>query len=106
MSKAIVKIDIPTDYADEYKQWMIDGRLCYLEDGAWTHLKDIECELKPTDKAIPIEFIKEEMESSRYIWSNSSVKTELYWRGVYQGLAVLIRNWEKENDSDDKYNGL
>lgn len=49
------------------------------------------------EKAIPIEFIKKEMESSRYIWSNSDVKTELYWRGVYQGLMVLIRNWEKEN---------
>lgn len=56
---------------------------------------------QPTVNAIPIEFIKEEMESSRYIWSNSSVKTELYWRGVYQGLMVLIRNWEKENEQEN-----
>lgn len=47
MSKAIIRIDIPTDYADEYKQWIIDGRLCYLEDGAWTHLKDVECKVEP-----------------------------------------------------------
>lgn len=31
--KAIVEIDIPADYTDEYKQWVIDGRLYYLEDG-------------------------------------------------------------------------
>lgn len=47
MSNAIIRIDIPTDYADEYKQWIIDGRLCYLEDGAWTHLKDVECKVEP-----------------------------------------------------------
>ena len=54
---------------------------------------------QPIVEAIPIEFIKKEMESSRYIWSNSGVKTELYWRGVYQGLMVLIRNWEKEHEN-------
>lgn len=85
---------------EEPKLWdwsSIDGisSTAVLKQCIW----DVQC--APTVEAIPIEFIKEEMESSRYIWSNSSVKTELYWRGVYQGLMVLIRNWEKENEKNE-----
>lgn len=84
MSKAIIRIDIPTDYADEYKQWIIEGRLCYLEDNAWTHLKDVECKVEPYREAIPIEYIKAFKEEVRDVTNGKAV---IEW---------LLENWEKE----------
>ena len=84
MSKAIIRIDIPTDYADEYKQWRIDGRLCYLEDGAWMHLKDVECKVEPYREAISIEWLK------RY---------EII-KGQEVRLQEAINEWEKENETN------
>ena len=78
MSKAIVKIDIQTDYADEYKEWLIEGRLCYLEDNAWTHLKDIECEVELYKDAIPIDYIEKWIDArSRIIKINPPAFREL-----------------------------
>lgn len=85
--KAIVEIDIPADYTDEYKQWVIDGRLYYLEDGAWTFLKEVECELKPFDKAILIEWIE------KYI-DHRLIKYGDTWTFINGMLA----DWEKENE--------
>lgn len=85
-------IDANNLYFDYIVASTTTNMLCYR------YISKEQIENQPTVEAIPIEFIKKEMESSRYIWSNSGVKTELYWRGVYQGLMVLIRNWEKEND--------
>lgn len=93
MSKAIVKIDIPTDYADEYRQWKIEGRLCYLEDGAWTHLKDIECELKPTDKAIPVKRIEN--------WVKETYPITEDWKDYMVSFGELIEAWEKENEQEN-----
>lgn len=82
--KAIVEIDIPADYTDEYKQWVIDGRLYYLEDGTWTFLKEVECELKPTLKTISID------------WIETWVITK--FAGAGRVIDALLEDWEKEND--------
>ena len=84
MSKAIVRIDIPTDYADEYKQWIIDGRLCYLEDGAWTFFKEVEYKVEPYKETIPVEWIKS------YVQKPISVAD--YW-----AVVRMVLEWEKEN---------
>jgi len=84
MSKAIIKIDIPTDYADEYKQWIIEGRLCYLEDNAWMHLKDVECKVEPYREVIPIEYIEAFKKKVRHI---APAKAVIDW---------LLENWEDE----------
>lgn len=87
MSKAIIRIDIPTDYADEYKQWIIDGRLCYLEDGAWTFLKEVEYKVEPYREAIPVEWIRNYVS----IWISEP----------YKNFALnMITKWEKENEID------
>lgn len=84
MSKAIIRIDIPTDYADEYKQWIIEGRLCYLEDNAWTHLKDVECKVELYREVIPVEWIEKKLNCCDNINAEIFVKS-------------LIRDWRKEN---------
>ena len=81
MSKVIVKIDIPTDYADEYKQWIIDGRLCYLEDGAWMHLKDVECKVEPYREVIPVEWIENKLKCC------DNINAEIF-------VKALIKEWE------------
>ena len=101
MSKAIVRIDIPTDYADEYKEWIIEGNLCYLEDGVWTSLKEVEYKVEPYRKAIPIEWIKGYI--TPFQVHHDSLSEELKendgagW--VVDVLEEMIREWEKENDS-------
>ena len=78
--------------------------LAKTENSVCCHAKGIVSkdgiDAQPTVEAIPIEFIKEQMESARYIWSNSDKNVELYWKGVYKGLMALIRNWEKENEKE------
>ena len=91
MSKAIVRINIPDDYADEYKEWIIDGRLCYLEDGAWTFLKEVEYKVEPYRDAILIERIKKIIDLAKS--SGHRRYAEL--------LSYLIEDWEKENAKAD-----
>lgn len=93
IKKAIVEIDIPSDYIDDYKKWQFDGGLYYLEDGAWTYLKDIECELKPTVKAIPIEWIND------WYWNNPDVCCDKH---VAIWFAKLLNDWRKENEKDSE----
>lgn len=92
--KAIVEINIPSDYINDYKKWQFVGGLYYLEDGAWTHLKDIECELKPTVEAIPVEWIK----NKKVDFQNKYYPFN-YTRGVQEGyndcIDYLIDEWEK-----------
>lgn len=85
--KAIVEIDIPSDYIDDYKKWLLDGSLYYLEDGDWTHLKNIECELKPTNKAVPVEWIV------KWAWAFMDKNSE-----GYKMAMELLHDWEKENE--------
>lgn len=86
MSKAIVRLNIPTDYADEYKQWIIEGTLYYLEDGAWTVLKDVQYGVELYKDAIPIEWIEE------WGWKNGMSES--------MSLRVMIDDWEKENETN------
>lgn len=92
MSKAIVTIDIPTDYADEYKQWAIDGRLYYLEDGAWTVLKDVQYGVELYKDAIPVEFIEEQIAKTTDI--NNRDELDVLYAG---NLGYLLKLWEEEN---------
>ena len=89
MSKAIIMIDIPTDYADEYKQWIIEGTLYYLEDGAWTVLKDVQYGVELYKDAIPIEWIEE------YRQNREDYADEYNAKAV---LKRLLETWEKENE--------
>ena len=94
MSKAIVRIDIPDDYADEYKEWVIDGRLYYLEDGAWTFLKEVECKVELYRNAIPIEWIK------KYAKKGGKIANILFPFEI----EMMIEEWEKENEQEKKTN--
>ena len=92
MSKYIVIVDIPDDYAEDYSQWEIEGELRYLEDGAWTHFKDVEAILKPNDKAIPIEWITDWL-------TKQSIPATSY--GIdYSAVEKMLADWEKENEAD------
>lgn len=119
MSKAIVMIDIPTDYADEYKQWLIDGRLYYLEDGAWTFLKEVEYKVEPYREAIA----EDTLQLNLRVPSNEIVKAvensvidALYAQPPVEAIPIewlmkeyadnnliyfIIDNWRKENESRD-----
>lgn len=111
MSKAIVRLNIPTDYADEYKQWIIEGRLYYLEDGAWTFLKEVECELEPYREAIPIEWLHSIMKRQLIFAMSSEMEgTTTVKDGVIhcisgavacQVVANVIKLWEKENEESN-----
>lgn len=119
MSKAIVRIDIPTDYADEYKEWIIDGRLYYLEDGAWTFLKEVECKVEPYKDEIQLNLRVPSNEIVKAV-ENSVIDT-LYAQPPVEAIPVewikkyytditlpctdtriqfeeMIRKWEKENE--------
>ena len=88
MSKAIVRLNIPTDYADEYKQWIIEGRLYYLEDGAWTVLKDVQYGVELYKDAIPIEWIRK--------WNIDNYPyTALLMSEI---IPKMLEDWEKENE--------
>lgn len=91
MSKAIVMIDIPTDYADEYKQWLIDGRLYYLEDDSWTYLKEVECEVEPYREAIPVHWIL------HYVDTHYNVDN---YDDIWRYIMKMHDDWEKENEID------
>lgn len=52
----------------------------------------------PTVNAIPIEWVKEELDYARKMYDNSTELTEPYWRGNVSALEVLIIRWEKENE--------
>lgn len=90
MSKAIVMIDIPTDYADEYKQWIIDGSLCYLEDGAWTFLKEVEYKVESYREVIPVEWIEN--------WKRGKSSIEQVVADKIMMDYKYRDYWEKENE--------
>ena len=93
MSKYIIIVDIPNDYAEDYNQWKIEGELRYLEDGAWTHFKDVEAILKPNDKTIPVEWIMREWRRNQPNDTQEDVWMRL-------GVLKMLKDWEKENEAD------
>ena len=100
--KAIVEIDIPTDYTDEYKQWVIDGRLCYLEDGAWTVLKEDEFKVEPCRDAIQIDLRVPSNEVVKAV--ENSVIDALYTQPTVNAISInWIKNvWLKKLENKEK----
>lgn len=52
----------------------------------------------PTIDAIPVEFIKNKLETYHYIWEHSSPKVEKQYQAMYNAIQSLLWDWEKENE--------